>query len=245
MANFSKWIGAGLGWTMGGPIGGLLGFIVGSLIDGFTETDIRDVYRDSGRTNTAAGDFEISLLVLAAVVIKADGKSSKAELDYVRDNFVRMYGKQRANRAFKLFNGMVKKGKIPTRKVCMQIRQNMAHASRLQLVHFLFNIAKADGAVSQAEVDAIHRISSYLYISHRDFESIKAMFYDSADNAYKILEIEKSAPNDEVKRAYRKMVKKHHPDKLRHLGEAHLKGAEEKFRQIQKAYEQIQAERGM
>lgn len=245
MANFSKWIGAGLGWTMGGPIGGLLGFIVGSLIDGFTESDIRETFGGGDHTRTAAGDFEISLLVLAAVVIKADGKRSKKELDYVRDNFVRMYGKQRANRAFKLFNGMVKKGKIPTRKVCMQIRQNMAHASRLQLVHFLFNIAKADGAVTRAEVDAIRRIAGYLYISERNFESIKAMFYDSSDNAYKILEISRSASNDEVKKAYRKMVKKHHPDKLRHLGEAHLKGAEEKFRQIQKAYEQIQAERGM
>ncbi|PIE49404.1 MAG: molecular chaperone DjlA [Flavobacteriales bacterium] len=245
MASFSKWIGAGLGWTVGGPIGAVIGFIMGSMIDGFTEADFKEAYSNSKQVNTASGDFEISLLVLAAVVIKADGKSNQKELNYVRDSFVRMYGKQRANRAFKLFNGMVKKGKIPTRQVCMQIRQNMSHASRLQLIHFLFNIAKADGVVSQVEVDAIQRISGYLYISYRDFESIRAMFYSSPDNAYKILEIEKSVSNEEVKKAYRKMVKKHHPDKLRHLGEAHLKGAEEKFKQIQKAYEQIQQERGM
>ncbi len=195
--------------------------------------------------------------MLAAVVIKADGRSSQKELDYVRDNFIRMYGKERANNAFKLFNEIRKKGTIPTRQVCIQIRQHMTHASRLQLLHFLFGIAKSDGSVSQAEADVIKRISGYLYISNRDFESIKAMFYGSysssssssstfsSSNAYKILEITKSATNDEVKKAYRKMAKKHHPDKLRHLGEAHQKGAEEKFRQIQQAYEQIQAERGM
>jgi DnaJ like chaperone protein len=69
------------------------------------------------------------------------------------------------------------------------------------------------------------------------------MFYKEADSAYKILEIEKSASQEEVKMAYRKMVKKYHPDKLRGLGAEHVKGAEEKFRQVQKAYEQIQKER--
>jgi DnaJ like chaperone protein len=71
------------------------------------------------------------------------------------------------------------------------------------------------------------------------------MFYNGVDNAYKVLEIDKSVTDSEVKKAYRKLVKKHHPDKLQHLGEEHLKGAEEKFRQIQMAYESIQQERGM
>ncbi len=156
-----------------------------------------------------------------------------------------MYGEERASHAFKLFNGFIKSNNVSTRQVCMQIRQNMTHASRLQLIHFLFGIAKADGVVIEVEVDAIKTIAGYLYINQQDFESIKAMFYDSSESAYKILEIEKSATNDEVKKAYRKMVKKFHPDKLQHLGEEHVKGAEEKFKQVQKAYEQIQKERGV
>jgi DnaJ like chaperone protein len=125
----------------------------------------------------------------------------------------------------------------------VQIRQNLTHASRLQLVHFLFGIAKSDGNVVEVEVNAIKTIASYLYISLNDFESIKAMFYEDSESAYKILDIEKSATNDDVKAAYRKMVKKYHPDKLQHLGPEHIKGAEEKFKQVQKAYEQIQKER--
>lgn len=245
MGNFTKWLGAGVGWTLGGPIGGILGFVLGSFVDGFSEMDLKTITQTAKGRSTTSGDFEISLLVLAAVVIKADGKANKKELDFVRSNFIGMYGREKADNAFKLFNGIIKNNKISTRQVCIQIRQHMSHASRLQLLHFLFGIAKADGFVSQAEIDKIKTIAGYLYINDRDFESIKAMFYDEVNNSYKILEIEKSASNDEVKTAYRRMVKKHHPDKLRHLGEEHMKGAEEKFRQIQKAYEQIQKERGM
>jgi len=246
MANFTKWLGAGLGWTLGGPIGGILGYVLGSFVDGFSEVDLKEIRQAAGSSSTtASGDFEISLLILAAVVIKADGTIDKRELDFVRNNFIGMYGKERANRAFKLFSGIIKKNDISTRQVCLQIRQHMAHASRLQLLHFLFGIAKADGFVSQNEVDRIRTISGYLYINNQDFESIKAMFYDLSGNAYKILEITKSATDDEVKKAYRRLVKKHHPDKLRNQGPELVKGAEEKFRKIQTAYEQIQKERSM
>ncbi|MDC9722069.1 MAG: TerB family tellurite resistance protein [Urechidicola sp.] len=246
MANFTKWFGATLGFSFGGPIGGILGFVVGSFIDGFSSEDIKNAKRFSqSSANSQSGDFEMSLLILSAVVIKADGKADKRELDYVRNHFIQMYGATRANHAFKLFGGIIKNDKISTRQVCMQIRQNMTHATRLQLIHFLFGIANSDGHVNEAEVNMIHKIAGYLYINDYDYESIKAMFYDGVDNAYKVLEIEKSVTDSEVKKAYRKMVKKHHPDKLQHLGEEHLQGAEEKFRQIQKAYEGIQKERGM
>ena len=107
----------------------------------------------------------------------------------------------------------------------------MDHPSRLQLMHFLFGIAKADGLVTENEVRTIHTIAGYLGIRARDFESIKAMFYNSRENAYKILEITKTATNNEIKKAYRTMAKKYHPDKVIHLGKEHQKGAEEKFRQ--------------
>jgi len=246
MGNFAKWLGAGLGFSVGGPIGSILGYVVGSFIDGFSKEDVEraKTYRTSAR-NVQSGDFEISLLLLAAVVIKADGTIDKRELTYVREHFKRMYGEERASHAFSLFKGFINNNKVSTRQVCTQIRQNLTHASRLQLVHFLFGIANSDGIVTEAEVSAIKTISGYLYINNYDFESIKAMFYDSSDSAYKILEIDKSVTNDEVKKAYRKMVKKYHPDKLQHLGEEHIEGAEEKFRQVQKAYEKIQKERGM
>ena len=249
MGNFTKWLGAGLGFTLGGPIGAAIGFAIGSFVDGFSADDITIEQREYQRTvnqnpNTQSGDFEISLLVLASIVIKSDGKIDQRELNFVRSQFYAMYGEQRANHAFKLFKGVIKKD-ISARQVCVQIREHMPHASRLQLIHFLFGIAKADDFVSEKEIDEIRKIAGYLYINQPDFESIKAMFYDESGSAYKILEIEKTATDDEVKKAYRNLAKKHHPDKLQDLGEEHLKGAQEKFQSIQAAYEKIKKERGV
>ena len=251
MASFTKWLGAGIGFVTGGPIGAAIGFAVGSFIDGYSEDDISDMKsayesRKTGQkySNTQSGDFEISLLVLASIVIKADGKIDQKEIDFVRTQFVGMYGEARANNAFKLFKGVMQK-EVSARQVCFQIRAHMPHASRLQLLHFLFGIALADAYVSQSELHEIQKIANYLFISQQDFESIKAMFYKSAERNYKILEIEKSATESEVKTAYRKMVKKYHPDKLTALGDEHLKGAKAKFQEIQDAYEAIKKEKGI
>ncbi|WP_142784393.1 TerB family tellurite resistance protein [Changchengzhania lutea] len=257
--SFSKWIGASLGWSFGGPIGAILGLVLGSILDAFTNGENNpfleqgDAQRPQGRTayrtrrqqrpQTQSGDFEVSLLILASIVIKADGRQDQRELDFVRQQFVGMYGKERANHAFKLFKEITKQKSIPTRQVCLQIRQMMDHPSRLQLLHFLFGIAKSDGFVSEDEVKQIYTIAGYLGISARDYESIKAMFHGGS-NPYKILEIDKTATVDEIKKAYRTMAKKYHPDKVIHLGKEHQHGAEEKFRQVQNAYEQLQKERG-
>jgi len=238
--GFSKWIGATIGWSFGGPIGAIIGMAVGSLLDSSSKG--RTVYAQTQQA-TRSGDFEVSLLILASIVIKADGKQDHRELNFVRAQFVQMYGKERANKAFNLFKEISKQTNISTRQVCLQIRQIMDHASRLQLIHFLFGIAKADNHVADSEVEAIALIASYLGKSPRYFESIKAMVYKSSDNAYKILELDSNATMSEIKAAYRKMAKKYHPDKVLHLGKEHQKGAEEKFRKVQEAYEQLQKEK--
>lgn len=251
--SFSKWIGGALGWSFGGPIGAIIGVALGSIVDAMTNGngDIligegkrrkRTTYSSrTQRTQTQSGDFEVSLLVLASIVIKADGVQDQRELDYVRQQFANMYGKERANHAFQLFKG-ISKQKVSKRQVCLQIKRMMDHPSRLQLIHFLFGIAKADGIVTQDEEREIQIMAGYLGINARDYESIKAMFYNSSDNAYTVLEIEKGASVDDIKKAYRKMAKKYHPDRVIHLGKEHQKGAEEKFRQVQEAYEHLQKE---
>jgi len=255
MSKYIKWLGAGLGFTLGGPIGAILGYAVGTAFDGaagsiFEETKnsrkqqpYKETQRPKKRVHATPADFEVSLLILASVVIKADGKIDPRELDYVRMHFVKLYGKDKANSVFKLFNGIVKK-KISTRQVAMQIREHMSHASRLQLIHFLFGIAKADGNITPDEEEEIQKIANYFYINSHDYISIKAMFINEVDSAYKMLEITKEATDDEVKKAYRKMAKKYHPDRLQDIGDAHKEAAKEKFQKVQAAYEKIKEERG-
>lgn len=250
MGKYIKWLGAGLGFTLGGPIGAILGYALGSVFGGDSnkyfdkeQKQFKENKKEKRRVHATPGDFEVSLLILASVVIKADGKVDQTELDYVRMYFVKMYGKEKANTTFKLFNGIIKR-EISTRQVSIQIRQHITHASRLQLIHFLFGIAKADGNVTGSEEQEIHKIANYFYISDHDYVSIKAMFYNEIDSAYKILEITKDVTNDDVKKAYRKMAKKYHPDRVASVGEEHKKGAKEKFQSIQSAYEKIKLERG-
>lgn len=241
MGRFGKWLGGGLGFVMGGPIGGLLGFLVGSMVD--STTILTSTY-SPGQVRTTQGDFGVSLLVLIAAVMKADGKVVKAELDYVKQFFLRQFGQESAAQASIMLRDFLKKD-IPLMDVCQQIGRNMDYSSRLQLLHLLFNISLADGNLHPSELNVIEKISGYLGISATDFVSIENMFIPETDSSYKILEIEKTATDEKVKKAYRKMAMKYHPDKVSQLGEDYRKIAEEKFKKVNEAYEKIKKERNM
>ena len=128
--------------------------------------------------------------------------------------------------------------------MCSQIRYNMDISTRTQLLYFLFGIAKADGTVGSSEIQVLEQISGALGIPSSTFLSIKSMYYDDMESAYQVLGVESSATNEEIKKAYRKMALEHHPDKVGHLGEDIRKAAEEKFSQINVAYEKIKKQRG-
>ncbi len=243
-----KWIAAFIGFFIRGLSGAVLGFFAGSVLDSLFGSNggrAKTVFDDFTRQSVSPADFELNLLSLCSIVIKADGQVSQREMDYVRQYFVGTYGKEKANAIFRSFNDINKKREISAQRICAFLNQRTRYEVRLQLLHFLFGIAQADGNVSTPEVNKIREIAGYLRVSLNDFESIMAMFIKSANNSYKILEIDKSVSNDEVKKAYRKMAKKYHPDRVNTQDEAIKKGAEEKFKQVQMAYETIQKERGI
>jgi len=237
MGKFAKWIGGGLGWAFLGPIGGLIGFALGSLFDNVSSQQMV-----TGDRRTTSGAFAMSLLVLVAAVMKADGKILRSELDYVKKFFLQNFGADTSGEAIVMLRDLLKK-QIPVQDVCRQIRQNLDYSARLQLLHFLFGIAKADGQVHASEQRTIELFAGYLGISLKDIESIKSMFVPQTDSAYKILEIDRGATDEEVKKAYRKMAKKYHPDKVSHLGEDFQKAANDKFKKVNEAYETIKRER--
>ncbi len=237
MGKYGKWIGGGLGWALLGPLGGVLGFLVGSMFD--SSAGPQRVF-----TGTTHGDFTMSLLTLTAAVMKADGRIMKSELDYVRQYFTQQFGTAASQEAMLYLRDLLKQD-IPLRDVCYQIKQRLDHSSRLQLLHFLFGVSKADGKVHPREVEVIERMAGYLGISAKDLGSIKAMFYEDTDAAYRILEVDAAASDDEIKKAYRKMANKYHPDKVAYLGEDIRKAAGEKFRKVKDAYDIIKKDRGM
>ena len=243
MGNFAKWIGGGLGWAFGGPIGALIGFAVGSMLGGI-ETGNTDRSISSGRTTE--GDFKMSLLVLMACIMKADGKIDKAELAVVKKFLVSNFGEQGALEALPILKNLLNQ-QINETEVASQIGLHLNYSSKLELLNLLFNIAYADGDVVASELSTIKRIADIFRIDRLDFESVKAPYMKTVDRdwAYKSLEIETTATNDEIKKAYRRMAMKYHPDKVNDLGDDVKKSATEKFRSINEAYETLKKQRGI
>lgn len=248
MKNFSsmiKWIGAALGYTYLRFGGAVLGYFIGSMIEGLMKRSSGASFNATSFRTMGSNQFELNLLALAAMVIKADNKVEEKELRFVRNYFIANYGADYASTIFSKFNTEIKKEVQDLSKIARLFVTSTPYNTRLQIVHFLFGIANADGSVSRLELNKIQQIAAALGIRRMDIESVKAMFVKQAGNAYKILEIDSNATDAEVKKAYRTMAKKHHPDKLNTADQALKKGAQEKFQQIQAAYEKIQKERGL
>lgn len=243
MAGFGKWIGGGLGWAFGGPIGALIGFAVGSLFDGSGNAIAQQT--QTRRTTTTEADFKMSLLVMMACMMKADGRVHKAELNVVKKFLVTNFGEEGALEALQILKTLLNQP-INETEVATQINQYMNYSAKLQLVHLLFDIAYADGEVHLSEISLIERIAAIFRISAADLGSLKAPYNKQSDPAwaYKTLEIEPTATEDEIKKAYRRMAMKYHPDKVNNLGDDLKKSATEKFRNINEAYENLKKTRG-
>lgn len=121
----------------------------------------------------------------------------------------------------------------------------MTYEQRLQLLDFLVKIAQSDGNVCQAEVDALKEVAQSMQLSLQEVDSMLNLKGDSLEDAYKVLEIEPTASDEEVRKAYRSLVLKHHPDRVATLGEDIRKAAEEKLQLINDAKERIFKARGM
>lgn len=263
--SLTKWIFGALGFALHGPIGAVVGVLIGSLFDGgsrptisgngrnyddgtHTYTDNSRTYTGTGRTRATAtpGDIRVSLLVLIACVMKADGKTVRSELDYVKQFLLRNYGEEGALEALKMLRELLKKD-IDHVAVAQQIGQNVNYSTRLEIVHMLLELANADGNVSTEELTMTEQIALCMGLSQADYDSLSALYRKTQDAnwAYTALEITPDATDDEVKKAYRRMALKYHPDKVAGAGEEMVQQATKKFRSINEAYEAIKSQRGM
>lgn len=232
-----KWLGGILGFTFGGGIfGGIIGYAIGSLLEKKVKTEYRG--------GEQQGDFMMGLLILTAAVMKADGKVMKSELNFVKDFLAKNFGANNLQNRIDILRQLLDKN-IDVYQACEKIRISFPYATKLQLLHYLFGIAVADNDCTKAEKDLIERIANLIGLSQADYKSIEAMYFQVTDSAYVILQVERNATDEEIKRAYKRMCIKYHPDKVAHLGEEAQKAANEKFQEINNAYEQIKKERNL
>lgn len=253
--RYGKWIGGLLGWVTFGPIGALLGFWFGSAVDDYIDrarqlpgggqsSDSGDYRRNTYTATEQRNSFLVCLLVLSAAVIKADGKTLQSELDYVKDFVRRNFGEAAVPEAMRMLDGFMHQP-MNVYEVGSQITRYMNYSQRLQLFHYLVQIAMADGRFDKSEKSVLEAIGSTIGLNLPDINSVISMFYKETHSAYSVLQISPDATDDEVRTAYRRMAMKNHPDKVATLGADVQKAAAEKFRQVQEAYETIKRERGM
>ena len=242
MALGKKILWGGIGWITGGPIGAIIGYTLASIHNDNQDNNWQ--YRSHQRQypQTRPGDFIVSLLVLFAKVIKADNKILKSEINFVK-SFLRKQFSVEESQNFMILLKDILDQDYALKDVCKQIQRSMDHPSRIELIHILFSLSASDNDIHPNEVKVISTIANYLNINQMDFESIKAMFIGDVNKAYTILEIEQSATDNEVKKAYRKMAAKYHPDKVSHLGKDLSQIAENKFKAVNDAYQSIKKER--
>ncbi len=256
-----KWILAAGGYFLLGKnfLGAILGFFIGNLIDNYQNVvrTAKTQAQKEGRSynpedlfqyyqqRSSQNDIPTMLMALSAAIMKADGKVLKAELDYVKLFLNNQFGPGYASTHLKTLKHFIDSDDIPLQQICLDIKMRTMPEVRVQLIHYLFGIAKSDGTVSTSEINVLNQIASLMGVPAIEFESVKNMFYRDVNSDYAVLGIGSEATDDEVKKAYRQMAIKFHPDKVASMGEEYQKGAKEKFQKIQEAYENIKKNRNM
>ena len=247
------WWGSVLGGVLGlmalGPIGGILGAVLGSkltkasaasgMIGGFSSSQERK-----------QTSFFVATFTVMGHIAKADGHVSQQEIDYVKSVMAHMHLQpDQRETAIKLFN----EGKKPDFPIEDVIRQFYDECKRSKNVLRTFlaiqiQAAQADGRVSAEENATLHMIAEHLRFNQHEFagmfEHERVSGRDrrlSLEDDYKILEIESDVSDDEVRRAYRRMMSRYHPDKLvsKGLPDEMIDFATERTKEIRAAYERI------
>ena len=247
--SLGKWILGGLGFAVGGPIGALIGVLIASAFETTKPAvDSNERPRASSRRQqrTTQGDIRVSIIVLIACVIKADGRVLKAEVNSIKPFLVRSFGEEGAKQALQLLKELLNQ-QIDPAAVAKQIGRHINYSTRLELINLLLQVANADGNLDPQELSVIEQIVINMAVQNADYQSILALYQRHKDTnwAYTALEIQPSATDEEVKKAYRRMAMKYHPDKVANAGEEIRQQATEKFRGINEAYEHIKNQRGL
>ncbi|HET6156958.1 MAG TPA: TerB family tellurite resistance protein [Dongiaceae bacterium] len=250
MSIWGKIIGGVAGFALGGPLGALLGAIAGHAADRRIEQAEPAALEDQSlddRSATRQIAFTIAVIVLGAKMAKADGVVSRAEIAAFKEvfqvpqselkNVARLFDQARQDPA----------GFEPyAKQIARMFRKD--HPVLEELLDGLFHIAKADGVVHEAELAFLKNVAVIFGLDEADFARIREghLGPDKAD-PYTILGTNRMASNEDIKAAWRKLVRDTHPDKLMAQGlpREFVDLANEKLATINAAYDKVAKERGI
>lgn len=253
--HYIKWILLIIGSSRGNLIGGFVGFLVGYFIEEYLkdnfQIEIEKVFKHKEHHYT---DFQKKLLALISETVKADGYIHKEEIYFIKNYLLHQFGSVYSSMMLKTLKLQIDT-QFDIESICKSLKNSLNTQSKIDIVTFLFGITIQNGNIHIREKIVIENISLFLGLTKEEYKKIitkqnqqKEARSNSKNqnsslnfNAYKILGISENATDKEVKKAYRKMVLKFHPDKTDLDDEI----ANEKFSEISKAYHSIKLSRNI
>jgi DnaJ like chaperone protein len=230
MPRYEKWLGAGLGWMVtGNPLGGILGYLAGSYLTSNDKTEAQ-------KLSNGISELEVNILVLSSHLIKIDGKISPAEINFAT-NFLNEHfdAGLAAERSQVLHHCLNKEYDLGV--ACDQIRIYTKLHTRIQVVRYLLDLARSDGELNERENYFIFRVAGYMNVNDVEFRKLKSEVIEKSSNYYDLLEVSKEATIEKIRKNYRRLVLKYHPDRNKHLSEEEKKKLTEKLLAVQEAYQ--------
>ena len=237
-----KAIGAGLGFLFGGPFGAILGTITG---DFFDKTTLKTISTKRPVSNYDKSlNFITHLVGILISIAKADGHLSVQEIKVIERAFV-SFGFRGEDLSF--IRDLIRhtsRVDLDLRAVCFEYKQYSSYEEKLSLLRIVYLVAFADKELHTNEERMINHIIGYLEINADDAFEIRGEFCSDNNKHYKILNVTRDASIEDVKKAYRLLSKKYHPDRVSHLGDEFATLASDKFQKINNAYEEVKKEKG-
>tara|TARA_A100001015_G_C15036740_1_gene736772 strand:+ start:1874 stop:2710 length:837 start_codon:yes stop_codon:yes gene_type:complete len=225
--------------------------IMGAIAYRFIKKAGRNRYVNSALNNKSVHHkrfVEIMVHILIHIA-KADGSISQSETQMIRQFFISQLNFRGAQ--IEWINDVMESAKLATddiNKLANEFTLQFGYESQLMLLNMVYNIAYSDGVFHESEAKLIEQLSLLLKVSAFDHQRIKmafeAQYGDIAkkatdDKYYAILGLTNSASKQEIKKTYRELSKKYHPDKVHHLGEEFKLQAEKKMQEINVAYDEL------
>ncbi len=270
MAVAGKLIGALIG-SVAGPLGTILGGFLGHLFDRATEErrsqgrfgpaapfgdagafgpdGMPFAAREADPVSQAQVNFLTCLIGLSISVAGAGGTVKTSHVEAMKRFFRQNFPFPAADQDLiqRIIDAMyAERDRIDVRGLCAYYAAVSTGEGRLLLLRLLFEIARADAeGVAPAEEELIRRIAASLGIGEGSFRQVRAEYVREASSAYAILGVSPDAEAEEIRRAYRNLAIQNHPDRVANLGPEFVKVAEEKFKRIQQAYDEIRREKGL
>ncbi|MCP4680905.1 MAG: co-chaperone DjlA [Desulfobacterales bacterium] len=252
MGWFGKLTFGSLGLFLGGPLGAVAGAALGHhLVDKKEGIPRRTIHTGQesgyGPTEQAQAAYFVSIFSILGKLAKIDGVVTRDEIAVV-DSFVNNLNISGNEKQFakQIFNE-AKNSVYSIDDFALQLyRINRQQPTVLaSFFDVLFQVAAADGAFHPAEEAALKRIKDIFQISDRQFNNMKATYFDDIDKFYRALNCSPESTDKEIKSNYKKLVKDFHPDTIvsKGLPEEFMHFATKKFREIKEAYEKIRQER--